>query len=85
MPVIQRLPDDTTLMDLIGAGINTIPGIIMELFGEVHGNTRAAYRSKLTMRLNSLERYQMIQRGGWTEMNTGIRGQNRVRIWEVCQ
>lgn len=80
---LPRLPGDDDILDMIRAGINTIPGIAHKVYGYPTGEKWIRAKSNVLYRLRSLEKYKMVRQTGDT-VQMGC-GRNMAKIWEVIE
>lgn len=73
-----NLPDDKDIIDMIRAGINTVPLIAEKVYGIVPAELRCAARSRIFHKMRMLEKYQMVRMIGTIPYT-------RTKIWEVCE
>lgn len=82
MTVNLRAPDDDTILDMIRAGVNTIPTITEKCFGTLHGQDLIDGKTRILKRLNSMSKWGMVRK---TTQTTIRKYCNRAYIWEVIE
>lgn len=76
------MPGDDDLLDMIRAGVNTIPGIAHKIYGYPTGYDWLQAKTKVLNRLRSLKKYGMVRQTG--EIVYVGRG-NAMLVWEVIE
>ena len=80
---LPRMPEDAIILDMIRAGVNTIPRIAHKIYGHPEEENWKNARNHVLRRMNNLEKYGMIRRTDkWIRIGYG---RNRSRVWEVVE
>lgn len=72
------IPDDKDILDMIRAGINTVPLMADKVYGIVPDELRNAARSRIFHKVRMLQKYDMIRMVGMVPYS-------KTKIWEVCE
>lgn len=81
---LPRLPEDKDLLDMIRAGINTVPGLMRKIYGyPANELTRRGCETRIRTRLMALKKYGVVRQTGET-VQMGY-GRNMAKIWEVIE
>lgn len=80
---LPRLPEDHVILDMIRAGVNTIPGIAHKIYGYPPELEWIRAKSKVMERMQSLKKYGFVRQTGET-VQMGY-GRNVAKIWEVIE
>lgn len=80
---LPRMPEDAIILDMIRAGVNTIPRIAHKIYGHPEEEDWIHAKTHVLRRMNNLEKYGMIRRTDkWIQMGCG---RNMARVWEVIE
>lgn len=82
MTVLQRMPEDKEILDMIRAGVNTAPDIAHKIYGYPESWEWQLAKNRVVHRLHNLKRFNIIrQTGRWSELGNGV----KAKIWEVVE
>ena len=81
---LSRMPEDAEIVDMIRAGLVTIPDIAHKIYGyPAKEFDWIQAKNKVLNRLNQLEKYKIVRRTDRT-VQMGY-GRNVAKIWEVVE
>lgn len=76
------MPEDNDILDMIRAGINTVPTLARKIYGYPSETEWIRAKSKVLSRLRSLKKYGIVRQTG--EIVYVGRG-NAMLVWEVIE
>lgn len=83
MTLHQRMPEDKDILDMIRAGINTVPDIAHKVYGyPATGMDWNRATSRVRKRLLMLEKYRIVRR---TDRTTYFHHGIQIKVWEVIE